>query len=215
LTVSLFKTNEVTASQIDEFFDTVANGVLVYRAGIHAYLASDEEAFNDAINKIDALESQADKISSEVEARLYSRSLIPEHRGDVLGLLENTDNIIDTAKTSLYQFSVEQPMIPEEFDDGFLKLTEAGYLAVEALIVAARTFFRNPEAVKDNLHKVHFFETEADQISDRLKRAVFASDLDLAQKIHLRYFALNIEKVSDEAEQVADRLAIYAIKRNI
>ena len=48
-----------------------------------------------------------------------------------------------------------------------------------------------------------------------LKRNIFASDLDLAHKIHLRYFALNVELVSDRAEEVADRLAIYAIKRNI
>ena len=211
----LFKTNQVIASQIDEFFDAVAEGVLVYRAGINAYLDGDTQAFEDAIAKIDKLESQADKVSSEVEAHLYSRSLIPEHRGDVLGLLENTDNIIDTAKTSLHQFSVEQPEIPDVFADAYRKLAEASHAAVDAVIVSARQFFRDPEAVKDNLYKVHHFETEADQISDRLKRAVFASDLDLAHKIHLRYFALNVERVSDEAEQVADRLAIYAIKRNI
>ena len=211
----LFKTNQVIAAQIDEFFDTVAQGVLVYRSGIQAYLAGDVEEFENAIKQIDELESRADKVSSEVEAHLYSHSLIPEHRGDVLGLLENTDNIIDTAKTSLYQFSVEQPEIPAEFQDGYLRLAEASHAAVEAVVVSARAFFRDPDAVKDNLYKVHHYETEADNISDRLKRAVFASDLDLAHKIHLRYFALNVERVSDEAEQVADRLAIYAIKRNI
>ena len=49
----------------------------------------------------------------------------------------------------------------------------------------------------------------------RLMYVFFASELDLAHKIHLRYFALNVEKVSNQAEAVADRLAIYAIKRNI
>ena len=211
----MFKTNQVIAAQIDEFFDTVAEGVLVYRTGIQAYLDGDVEDFENAIGQVDKLESRADKISSEVEAHLYSHSLIPEHRGDVLGLLENTDNIIDTAKTSLYQFSVEQPAIPAEFADGYLKLAESCNAAVEAVVVSARAFFRDPDAVKDQLYKVHHHEREADDISDRLKRAVFASDLELAHKIHLRYFALNVERVSDEAEQVADRLAIYAIKRNI
>lgn len=213
--MSLFKTPRVIASQIDEFFDTVAEGILVYRAGVNAYLDGDQESFDDAIAKIDVLESKADKISGEVEANLYSRSLIPEHRGDVLGLLENTDNIIDTAKSSLYQFSVERPQVPEQFASGYRKLAEAGYQAADALVIAARTFFRNPEAVKDSIYKVNFYETEADQISDRLKRAVFDSDLDLAHKIHLRYFALNIDRVSDAAEHVAHRLAIYAIKRTI
>ncbi len=213
--MSLFKTGKIIATQIDEFFDTVAEGVLVYRAGVRAYMSGDREAFDGAIALIDKLESRADKVSCEVEAHLYSHSLIPEHRGDVLGLLENTDNMIDTAKMSLYQFSVEQPDIPEEFHEGYVKLAEAGYEAVAAVIISARAFFRDVAAVKDELYKVHHFEREADGISDRLKRSIFASELDLAHKIHLRYFALNVEKVSDQAEAVADRLAIYAIKRNI
>jgi len=211
----LFKSSRVVVTQIDDFFDTVARGVLVYRAGVRAYLAGDTRDFEDAIVTIDKLESDADRLSRSVEAHLYSHSLIPEHRGDVLGLLENSDNIIDTAKTSLYQFSVEQPDIPEQFDDEFRKLAEAGYESVEAVIVSARAFFKDVGAVKDNLHKVHHYEKEADSISDRLKRAIFASDLELAHKIHLRYFALNVEKISDRAEEVADRLAIYAIKRTI
>lgn len=213
--MSLFKSSRVVETQIDEFLDTVAEGLLVYRSGVRAYLAGSTEEFEQAIATIDRREADADKLSRAIEAHLYSHSLIPEHRGDVLGLLENTDNIIDTAKASLYQFSVEQPDIPEQFDEEFLRLTEACYESVEAVIVSARAFFNDVAAVKDNLYKVHHFEKEADSISDRLKRAIFASDLELAHKIHLRYFALNVEKVSDRAEEVADRLAIYAIKREI
>ena len=211
----LFKSSKVLENQIDDFLDTVAEGGLVFREGINAYLAEDTEAFDAAIAKIDRLESRADKLSREVEAHLYRRSLIPEHRGDVLGLLENTDNIIDRIKTSLHQFSAERPDIPEIYHDGFRRLADASGEAAEAVIVSARAFFRDSEAVKDNLFKVHHYEKEADQISDLLKRAVFASDLELAHKIHLRYFALNVELVSDKAEEVADRLAIYAIKRKI
>jgi len=213
--MTLFKSGRVIETQIDEFFDTVAEGTLVYRTGVRAYLAGDTRDFERAIAAIDKLEADADKLSRGVEAHLYSHSLIPEHRGDVLGLLENSDNIIDTAKTSLYQFSVEQPDIPGQFDEGYRKLAEAGYAAVEAVILSARAFFNNVGTVKDNLYKVHHFEKEADGISDRLKRAIFASDFELAHKIHLRYFALNVEKISDRAEEVADRLAIYAIKRTI
>ena len=211
----LFKSSHNIEIKIDDFFDTVAKGGLVYRAGVRAYMEGDTADFENKILSIDKLESQADKLSTEVEAHLYSHSLIPEHRGDVLGLLENSDNIIDTAKTCLYQFSVEQPSVPEQFHDGYVKLAEAGCSAVEAVIVSARAFFKDVNSVKDNLYKVHHFEKEADGISDRLKRSIFASDLDLAHKIHLRNFALNVEKVSDRAEEVADRLAIYAIKRTI
>jgi len=215
MTVPLFKSSRVLEAQIDEFLDTVGEGGLVYQAGVKAYLMGAEVDFAAAITKIAKLESSADKISKDVESHLYRQSLIPEHRGDVLGLLEHTDTIIDTMKTSLYQFSVEHPDIPDVYNADFLKLTEASAAAVEAVVVCARAFFRDTDLVKDNLYKVHHFEKEADNISDALKRSVFASDMELAHKIHLRYFALNVEKVSDKAQEVADRLAIYSIKRNI
>lgn len=211
----LFKSSKVLEKQIDDFLDTVGEGALVFREGVESYLDEDRDAFASALAKIDKLEGRADKVSREVESHLYRHSLIPEHRGDVLGLLENTDNIIDRMKTSLHQFSVEHPDIPGEFHDGYRKLAAASCQAAESVVASARAFFRDAQAVKDHLYKVHHFEQEADQISDSLKRRIFASELDLAHKTHLRYFALNVELVSDKAEEVADRLAIYAIKRRI
>ena len=211
----LFKSSRVLEAQIDGFLDTVGESGLVYRMGVEAFLAGRDEDFAHAIARIDALESQADKLSKEAETHLYRHSLIPEHRGDVLGLLENTDNIIDTAKASLHQFDVERPRGPVEFHEGFRLLTAASAEALEAVIVCARAFFRDVEATKDNLYKVHHFEREADHLSEALKRAIFAADLDLAHQTQLRYFAHNVEKVSDKAEEVADRLAISVIKRDI
>lgn len=211
----LFRTSKTLVLQIDEFLDTVAEGALVFREGVLAYLAGDLEEFAERIKVIDELERRADELSKDVETKLYSQSLIPEYRGDVLGLLETTDNVIDTAKTNLFQFSVERPRIPAEHLAGFQKLAEASCEAAQAVVVAARVFFRDPQAVKDHLFKVHHFEHQADGLGDTLKRRVFDGELELAQKIHLRYFALNIEKVSDRAKEVADRLAIYAIKRSI
>ena len=211
----LFKSSRALESQIDDFLDAVAEGGLVYRSGVRAYLTGEATDFAACITKIDKLEAQADKVSKTVEADLYRHSLIPEHRGDVLGLLETTDNVIDALKSSLHQFAVEHPAIPDEFNAGFLKLAEASAASVEAVVICARAFFRDSDLVQDNLFKVHHYESEADTISDALKRRIFASDLELAHKIHLRYFARRVEEVSDKAEEVADRLAIYVIKRKI
>ncbi|MBK8165280.1 MAG: DUF47 family protein [bacterium] len=209
------KSTQLLSLQIDGFLDAVAEGGLVFREGVQAYLAGDLDRFEVRCKAINDLEHKADDLSKAVETHLYRHSLIPEHRGDVLGLLETTDTIIDTAKTSLFQFSVEKPAIPGDYREGFSRLADASSEAMQSLVLAARTFFRDPEAIKDHLFKVGHYEHEADAISDALKRSIFAGELELAHKIHLRYFALNIEKVSDKAKEVADRLAIYAIKRSL
>ena len=87
--------------------------------------------------------------------------------------------------------------------------------AVDCLVLASRAFFRDIDAVGHHNHKVMFFEKEADKVSTRLKRAIFDSDLGLDRKIHLRHFVEHIDNVADRAEDVADRLAIYAIKRTM
>ena len=87
--------------------------------------------------------------------------------------------------------------------------------AVEDLIRSVRAFFRDFNAVRDHLHKVHLLEEEADRLSLYLKRELFRSEFPLGRKLHLRQFIDMVDGIADEAEDVADRLAIYTIKRSL
>jgi uncharacterized protein len=210
------RSDQTIEKQIDEFLDAVQEGVMTFHEAVRSYLAGRNEEFVARLQALDALENKGDRLSRAIESRLYSHSLIPEHRGDVLDLLEHTDDIIDTVKASLHQFDVEHPEIPAVYDESFDRLAEASRQAAESAVLAMRAFFRDFHQVNDHLVKVHHYEHEADLLSDGLKRQVFADPaLDLAHRTHLRYFALNIEKVSDCAEDVAARLSIYAIKRSL
>jgi len=211
----LFKPTKELESQIDSFLDAVSQGAMVFKHGIKNYLEDDKENFNDRLTIIGKLESNADNLRRLIENRLYTKTLIPEHRGDVLGLLESTDNVIDTMKETLNQFDIECPFIPEELVKEFLELADMSMQSAESLVNAARAFFKDVNAVKDHLHKVYYYEKEADRIGNRIKRHAFQLDIDLSMKFHLRYFALHIQEVSDKAESVADRLSIYTIKRTI
>jgi predicted phosphate transport protein (TIGR00153 family) len=212
----LFRRTRALEAQIDELLDAISEGTLVFQQGIADYLQKDAERFEQRLKAIAVFESKADALRREIETRLYRESLIPDHRGDVLGLLENIDNVIDEAKKTLHQFAVERPEVPADLTGEFLDLAKAGVEAAQHLVSAVRAFFRDITAVPDHIHKVYFYEKEADRLADRLKRKIFTrDDLDLAHKIHLRYFCLHVETLSDRAEEVADRLAIYTIKRTL
>ena len=202
-------------TKIDEFLDAVSEGLIVFQNGIKSYFNDDKSDFEHYLNAVSKLEAEADKLRREVENDLYTYSLIPENRGDVLALLEHLDNIIDSSKETLHQFAVEFPDIPSEFADRYIKLAEMSCQAGEQVVVAVRAFFKDIKRVKDYIHKVYFFEKETDRLSDQLKRDIFMSDMHLSRKMHLRYFATHVEKISDDAEDVADRLSIYTIKRMI
>ena len=211
----LFRTTKELEMQIDEFLDSVNQGAILFKLGVSDYLSQDEANFNAHLHHLSELESRADNLRRAIENRLYTQTLIPEHRGDVLGLLESTDNVIDNCKETLSQFDVERPFVPEDFKSDYVTLCEITVQGCDALVSAVRAFFKDVKAVQNSLHKVYFFEKEADRIGNNLKRRVFQSEIELSFKFHLRYFAQHIQNVTDCCEEVADRLGIYTIKRTI
>ena len=86
---------------------------------------------------------------------------------------------------------------------------------VEALCLTVRSFFRDIKSVRNNAHKVTFYEKESDIKFSALARKIFDSELSLDQKMHLRYFVEKIDRICDQAEDIADEIQIYAIKRSV
>jgi len=182
---------------------------------VRSYLkAGWTEEFQERLERVSQLESGNDDLRREIESELYEHTLIPDSRGDVLGLIENSDQVISEFESTLWAFANERPEIPEAFRSGFRKLTGMVVKAADELGLGARAFFRSPQDVPAYNHKVMLYEKEADVISTTLKRAIFAEEsLELCRKLHLKEFVEYIDSIADTAEDVADRLAIYAIKR--
>ena len=214
--LTLFRRTKALEAQIDEFLDKLSQSAIVFRRAVEIYLAEGVTAeFDEKLSQANELESRADRLRRSVETQLYAETLIPDSRGDVLGLIENLDSIINLCEGGLWAFSIETPDIPEDFHSDYRSLTEQVVNTIESLVLASRAFFRNIEAVPDHMHKVMFYEKEADKISTKLKKAVFATDLPLSHKAHLRNFVEHIDNLADRSEDVADRLAIYTIKRTV
>ena len=214
--MSMFGRTKALENQIDEFLDNLSESGILFRRAVQIYLAEGAtEEFEDKLAHVNRLESTADVLRRSIETQLYAQTLIPESRGDVLGLLENLDAILNLYEGALWSFSIETPDIPGNHSSDFSNLADQVVNAVESIVLASRAFFRNIQAVKDHMHKVMFFEKEADKVSTKLKRAIFGSDLPLANKAHLRNFVEHLDNVADCAEDVADRLAIYTIKRTV
>lgn len=213
----IFRQANKTKELIDSFIGTIDQGAIIFREGIKNYLFGNREKFVDNLKTLSSLETDADILRRKIENIMYTQSLMPQLRGDIMRLLESLDGIIDQAKKSLFQFDVEVPKIPAELNNDLVKLAELSASSVESVVPAARAYFRNPEEVKEKIHRVYLYEKEADKQADSIKRRVFQElpIQKLSEKIHLRYFTLHIELLSDAAEDVADMLSIMAIKRSM
>lgn len=213
----LFRKTENLISGIEDFLNTLDESILVYRQGVQYYLSSNEKEFIHALNNIYLHEDKADALRRQVRADMYNFSLLPEFRADILELLEKLDDIVDSAKDSLGQFDIEKPFIPKELHEDVIRLTKVAVKAAETVILASRAFFQDVKLVNDRLHRVYYYEREADELGERIKRRVFQDmkELHLSNQQQIRHFVGHIDRVADLAEGVADLLTIYAIKRMV
>jgi len=212
--LSSFGKTKLLESQVDQFLDLITKGTLCMRSAIQSYLGGDDEDFQSRLELVSDYEKKADELRRSTQSMIYTYSLIPESRADVLGLLENLDSVIDRAKQVVQEFDVQEPDVEVGYFDLYLQVTNKSVKAVEQVVDAARAFFRNESRMRDCINKVDFYEGEADRAGFRLKKQIYQSDLDLARKHHLRYFADALESLSDIAQEVSERLTIASIKRS-
>jgi uncharacterized protein Yka (UPF0111/DUF47 family) len=202
---------------IDRYFDLVDRQVLVFKEGVRNYLYSNNQDFNENLKIMSSLESETEVLRREIENALYTQTALVRSRADIMRLFEKTRNITDILNDSLLQFEIETPFIPSELNQEFMKLTEFSTLSVESVVPAAKAYFKDPETVPDKISRSYFYEKEAVKYSQTIKRRVFhnMTNLKLSEKFHLRYFALHIENLAKAAANVADQLAVMAIRRTL
>ena len=217
--LALFAKNKSLEAEIDEFLDTVSQGGMLFEETLDHYIAHGADSiFADRQAQIGEVESNGDRLVKGIVRSLYSEKLIPESRADVLSLLQDMDHLLDLYEQACFTVDVERPFIGDVVDElktAFIELVRIVVQAVETLVLAARAFFRDIHAVRDHLHKVNFYEGEADKVAIYLKREIFRSDFPLDRKMHLRHFVDLVDNIADEAEDAADWLAIYTIKRTL
>ena len=213
---SPFKRTHLIEDQIDEYLDKLSEAGMLFETGFCRYVTHGaDENVEITFDQLSIAESRADELRREIERVLYAEMLLPEARSDVLTLLDELDDVVDELKHSLQGFLIEHPVFPEDTHEVLRELAGVVAQCVEELSIASRTYFRDPNAVRDRLHKVNFHESEADRIAIRVSRHVFDSDLPLEQKRHLRAGIMSVDHIADEAQDVADRLAIFAVKRRL
>jgi len=212
----IFKNTNQLITDVDIFIDLIDKSVKVFREGVMDYLSNNQTNFEKNLKQITSLEDKADELKRTIERSLYKQSLIPEYRGDVLTLIDKLDDIADSSKENLYQFDIEAPKIMTDLKVDFEQLTEASLMSVSEVLPLVKIFFHQSGSLQDKIDKVYFYEKEVDKIAYRLKRKLFkeSKGLKFSEKIHLRYFALHIQQISDIAKKIADIVAIIAMKRH-
>lgn len=169
--------------------------------------------FDQCIEKTHISESCADDIRREIEFKLYEKSLIPESRGDILGLLENADRIPDKAQSVLYQIQTQFLKIPGALKEDFIKLIDINLDAFKDVLKTIRGLFENIKEVREIVGEIDKKESLSDRLEREIIRRIFSSEVGTAERILLKELVIEIGNISDLSQNVGDRINIIAIKK--
>jgi predicted phosphate transport protein (TIGR00153 family) len=173
-------------------------------------------SFEAAVQKAHEAESAADDMRREIELTLYGKALLPDSRGDLLGLLESFDRMPNMAETVLFALRCQRIELPPDLMPQYKRLVEINLQSYYLCRRAVDALLSNPKVTLHATKEVDEKESESDRVEREMLCQVFDSDrYDTGQKLLFKDLILLIGSISDRAEAVADRIGIVAIKRQI
>jgi predicted phosphate transport protein (TIGR00153 family) len=211
----IWKKEKSTIDKIKKYLNQVDECRNRFRSAMEKLLSEPDNKENPAVvEEVHRSEANADDLRREIEFQLYQRALIPESRGDVLGLLETLDIIPGTFQSLCFQVLLEKIRFPKQFRERYLHLLDVNLKSYDLVREAVLGLFYNKD-VKELADLIDAVESDSDHIERDLIRDIFNARLDKADKILLKEIVVNTGDISDQAERVKDRLILAIVKRKI
>jgi len=212
----LFKKEQEVESLIYSYLDNLKMAQENFENAMNVYFEKGpSEDFDFLIEQTHKVESRADDIRNEIGTMMYAKALIPESRGDILGLLEAIDQIPGRFQVILYIVQTQKLGTP-----GFLVLDikELIRVSVECchlLMKQMAALFKKGEDIKSLVLTIDNNESRCDHIERRIITRIFDSDLNFFQKLQLKELVIQIGEISDQADRVSRRVYIISTKRRV
>jgi len=212
--MGLFGAQHEIEKKLAEYLDETEAIALELQKAIECYLKQDGDGFASCFERINLMEHRLDTLRRDIEEEIYGRRLLPDTRGDILGLLESMDKIPNRIQALTREMILQKVRVPEGLYPGLIRLADRDVKIVGVLARTARAFLDQPDKVKEGAKELSDHEHEGDLIERGAVALIFDDDrLELAHKLQLRRLVDDLGSICDIAEDVGDRLVIAALKR--
>ncbi len=209
-----FKKQYEIEEKLHYYLRCMEDMILLYQEAYPSYFNHQKDSFDLQVRELGKLEKRMDSLGQDIQINLFAQSLMPDSREDVLWLLNSLDHIPSLLKHSLRDIQIEKPVVPEKLHGFFNQMLVKTSLTVNAMVRATDALFADLRAVRLLTEEVSRQESEVDKVERQLLEAVFDdSQLELVHKYQIKRIIQYIGSVSNSAEDVADAILIFAIKR--
>ncbi len=161
-------------------------------------------------------ENAADKSLRRMIDSLVGTAYLPSTREDLISVATSCDKIANKCETFTKQVVFQKFHIPEAFGEDFLEIvtvTRAQFALLEKSISLLFSDFG--KLLKDHsiLDEVRAHESKVDAVEQSLNERIFALDVDLADRLQIASFLELICDISDQIENIADKIQIMLVTR--
>jgi predicted phosphate transport protein (TIGR00153 family) len=173
------------------------------------------EAFEFLIGQTHKYESKADDIREEIKALMYSKALIPESRGDLMGLLESIDEIPRIFEKILSTIQTQKLILPDFIIPDIQELVRISLECCDLLTRQVDSLIKRAETILSLLNAIDTHESHCDHLERMMISKVFSEGIDPFQKLQLKELIVQIGGISDLADRASRRINIINLKRRV
>jgi len=203
---------KVCTNHIEKIIQTVKE----MRDSIHAYHEGDLERASNLAKAASLMEKEADAIKKAILDELVREMFHPMDRDEILRFVLEADGIASNAKAAAGKLSmIPRKAVADSLTQDLASLSDTLVTTVEAMGQAFEALVKGAENVFELCQKVETFEEQIDELRAGLIRDKFIPWCQATSQaglcIILKEAMDNMEKVADQAEDVADVIRSIAI----
>jgi len=208
------KKEERIIELIKNHLDLVERTIESLRDYLNMYFSDGEKA-TVIYERIQTLESDADRVRRKVETDMYSGAFLPNFRGDLLGLIESVDKIANKAEFVADLIELQHPVIPDELKDGILRQIDLSLETFRMLKRSIEYLFEDLQKAGEYVILTEKREHEEDEVERGNIKKLFELDIERCAKLEIKEIIRSIGDIADRAEDSSDRVEIIILKRRV
>ena len=195
------KNNEVHAYIMEQIKD------------VEACMRSFENLLCDDVCK---KEDVADRSLRRMIDSLVGTSFLPSSREDLISIATSCDKVANKCESVALMAVYQRFRFPKDHAKDLLKIISITHKQFDLLEESISLLFAKfGELLKDHsiLDRIRSLETEVDMIEQNLYKAIFRMDMDLAHQTQLAHYVDELCDLSDQIEDIADKIQIMLVTR--
>ena len=200
---------------IVEHLSHVQQAMLLFAQATRAYLVEkDADKAARLMIETHKAESVADDVRREVERTMVQGALLAPSRRQFLQIVDGADALANAAQGTLHYLLGQWVAVPGEIEPFILRILEETEVLFDDVECGIRALLCGDSATSlACAERIDRHESVIDRLETEATRILFAANLELAQKLHVRGYIKTLVEISDRAEDLADQMALVAAER--